>query len=131
MKNKFNDSDRKPEVDRRAPRISNEIAKWIKSKTLGYRAFQDGKNWWWCPHHKWEEYELDGLYVTHPPEGHEAWKLNKHRRGKRDPIPRTPATSTNVEDKKIILGEKLKAALMTKAGFTKEESVAFYADLDF
>ena len=103
----------------------------IKSETLGDRKFQDGKNWWWCPHHKSEEYELYGLYVTHPPEGHDSWKLNENRRNKRDPIPRTPATSTNTEGKNIILGEKLKAALMNKAGFTEEDSVAFYADLDF
>ena len=115
LKKKFNDSDRKPEGYEGAPRITNEIAKMEEKKKLGDRTFQYVKNWWWWQDHKSEDYGFDIFFVTFPYKFHEAWNFNKNRCGKRDPILRTLVTKTNAEDKKIILGKKLKAALMTKA----------------
>lgn len=57
------------------------IADWRKKKKQGDTCFCNGRQWWWCPEHKFKD-EFDGLYVTHQlGAGHQQW-LKRRRRGK-------------------------------------------------
>ena len=55
------------------------IATWRKKKSFGDKIFKDGRQWFWCNHHKNTAGGYDGLYVTHPEEKHGEWKERKDR----------------------------------------------------
>lgn len=89
------------------------IKAWRMKKTQD-SVQQDGKTWYWCPHHKVEG-SYDGLYVTHKPEEHEEWKNNKAQFRKKKTDERKEANSSNDDQssKKLYINDNLKAALMT------------------
>ena len=48
-----------------------------RTKNVGPSCERDGATWWWCPHHK-KPGLFDGLYMTHKPEDHDAWRKKKY-----------------------------------------------------
>ena len=80
----------------------------------------------WCPHHHLKDGLVNGMYM---PAGHdhEAWE--KERERKRGNRGRTTTQSgsggSSGSEKKMILSDKMKACLITKAGFSSDEAEAF------
>ena len=97
---------------------------------------RNGKQWWWCPHHKMEG-EFDGLYVTHQPEKHDEWKQNKEARSER----RKQASLAKKEDKSagdeaapsdtktLALSNVLKTALMSHCELTPAQVDALFQEV--
>ena len=47
-----------------------------RTKKEGDKVNQEGKTWWWYPHHK-KEGLFDGLYMPHKPSEHDDWICKK------------------------------------------------------
>ena len=88
----------------------------------------DGKQHWWCPHHKWEG-EFDGLYMTHKPEDHHIWQKQKDERiakfkKKKEEKKKSNGggnTQNNNNKKSFTMSDKLKTALCTQGQLTPEQ----------
>ena len=96
---------------------------------------KDGKTWHWCPHHVVEG-KYDGLYVTHKPEDHDEWQrkkdinLEKKRTSKGKPKnDNTPEVTVNGQ-KKLVVNDKLKAALLTHSDMTGAQVEELLAEVD-
>ena len=51
------------------------IDKW-RMKNVGPTKTVNGKQYWWCPHHKLPG-QFDGLYFEHKLSGHDEWKRKR------------------------------------------------------
>ena len=80
----------------------------------------NGVTFWWCPHHK-NEGQFDGLYVTHKPSEHDAWKADRDkknaawkekRRSKTDK--NSSSTGKRPASNRLVMSEKLKSVLVSK-----------------
>ena len=77
---------------------------------------RDGKNYWWCPHHK--RYNVyDGMYMDHDPGyGHTAWKAKIEEKNacRKNENSNTSITPQGTYDKRQLkLSKKLRASMMT------------------
>jgi len=96
---------------------------------------KDGKTWHWCPHHTVEG-KYDGLYVTHKPEDHDEWQrkkdqnLEKKRALKGKPKTDPPAAAPTNGSKKLVINDKLKAALLTHSDMTGAQVEELLAEVD-
>jgi len=97
------------------------IQAWRMTKTEDSLE-RDGKQWYWCPHHKMEG-SYDGLYVTHKPEEHDEWKNNKaqFRKKRYEASKNNDSHDTSKEEdsaKKLTINDNMKAALLTHCDLT-------------
>ena len=92
------------------------IDEWRMVKN-GSTKIVNGTTYWWCPHHKLDG-KYDGLYMTHKPSEHAAWKKDRDkrndewkakRRAKKDKENTSP-----LNEKKLLMSDKLKSVLVTK-----------------
>ncbi len=92
----------------------------------------EGKTFYWCKHHKSEEYGYNGLYVSsHSPENHDAWSKDKKnaKDGRFKPKNNPPAAnSTDAKKEKdsapkatLGLNDKLKQVLMTNVSLSADD----------
>ena len=92
------------------------IPAWRLTKTLGDKVERDGKTWHWC--HK-QHNNGKGMYVTHHPDDHTAWKERKDRdkqecqNGKKNDNS-SGGGKQNDAPTKLALSDKLKAAMVTR-----------------
>ena len=102
-------------------RVDSSIPAWRLTKTLGDKVDRDGKTWFWCPH---QHNDGKGMYVTHHPNDHTAWKERKANEKKQrqsgndtsdKPAP-PPLSSSNKTDppKSLALSDNLKAAMVAR-----------------
>ena len=104
------------------------------SKTLGDKVFKDEKKWWWCKEHRLD-FQFDRLYVTHPPENHSQWLINKQERERKRPENPSgsgdahSSGSTSNSNKRILLTNNLKAALILDHQFSKFQVESLFSDL--
>ena len=107
------------------------VAAWRTAKK-GETMERDGVKWHWCPHHKHPKGSFDGLYCTHTPANHVAWKAerdakyNKNRNGGTAPsaapaAPAAPAGDAN----KLAIGQRLKQVLCTKLMLSDADADAY------
>ena len=103
---------------------SVDIATWRMTKTFGDSVFKDGKQFHWCPHHKYNRL-YDGLYVTHPPEKHAEWKENQDKWERENSNKENNHQSSNMatpssslsSNSKLVLSDKFKQVMLTDQGF--------------
>jgi hypothetical protein len=101
----------------------------------------DGKTWYWCDKHKYNNKGVitNGMYVTHKPNGHDAWmeRKNKSRKGGAaastgsNPAGKpttTPSVSNDSSALKLSLSKSLQAALVTTAGITEDQFKKIWAE---
>ncbi len=94
----------------------------------------DGKTWYWCNDHRYNNkgVETNGMYVTHKPQDHEQWCLNKEKHKKRKSSSADSDSMTSKKSKsvsvlndsaasKLFLSKSLQAALVTTAGITESQ----------
>ena len=93
------------------------IEAWRMKKSFGDKTERDGKVWYWCPHHKYENF-YDGLYVTHPPEKHEEWQDRQDKMKGRGKYANNSSEAASHNDVKLVLSDSVKQALVTDHGFT-------------
>ena len=96
-----------------------------RTKFVGPHTVIDGVAYDWCDKGHKSSASPDGMYM---PEGHnhDEWLAKKlARRSQRS----APASADQVNSVKLALSEKLKACLMTKAGFSEEEAKALFDDV--
>ena len=95
------------------------IEEWRMVKQ-GNMKVVNGVTFWWCPHHK-NEGQFDGLYVTHKPSEHDAWKADRDkknaawkekRRSKTDK--NSSSTGKRPASNRLVMSEKLKSVLVSK-----------------
>jgi hypothetical protein len=105
---------------------------------------RDGKTWYWCNDHRYNNKGVvtNGMYVTHKPQDHEQWRINKEKgnrkKGKINSAESAPAT---VNDKpkpvtvlndsaasKLSLSKSLQAALVTTAGISESQFEKIWND---
>ena len=93
-----------------------------RTKFVGPHTGIDGVAYDWCNKGHKSSASPDGMYM---PEGHnhEEWLTKKLARWSQRSA---PASSDQVNSVKLALSEKLKACLMTKAGFSEEEAKALF-----
>ena len=102
---------------------------------------RDGKTWYWCDKHKYNNKGVitHGMYVTHKPDGHDAWmeRRNKGRKGgaaastgnnSAGKPTTTPSVSNDSSASKLSLSKLLQAALVTTAGITEDQFKKIWAD---
>ncbi len=102
---------------------------------------RDGKTWWWCDKHRYNNKGVvtNGMYVTHKPDGHDAWteRRNKGRKGGaaaltgNDPAGKpttTPSMSNDSSASKLSLSKSLQAALVTTAGINEDQFKKIWAE---
>ena len=102
---------------------------------------RDGKTWYWCDKHKYNNKGVTthGMYVTHKPDGHDAWmeRRNKGRKGgaaastgnnSAGKPTTTPSVSNDSSALKLSLSKSLQAALVTTAGITEDQFKKIWAD---
>ena len=89
---------------------------------------RDGKQWWWCPHHK-KEGLFDGLYMTHKPCDHDEWleKKKERRQKAKEMKKQSGGGNSKNKNKKLTLTDSMKQALMTNANMTEEQAKACWA----
>ena len=102
----------------------NNIAERCKKKSHGKSVQKDDKTWYWCPHHKGQDY--DGLYVMHKPENHD-----KHQhRFKKDKSENTlTMTTSNASTNKLAMKDSLKTAMVAKFRCTSGVANKLWADV--
>jgi hypothetical protein len=103
----------------------------------------DGKTWYWCNDHCYNNKGVmtNGMYVTHKPQDHKQWQLNKERRNskKRKSSSAESASTTSKKFKsasvlsdstasKLSLSKSLQAALVTTAGITESQFEKIWKD---
>ena len=123
---------------------SVDIATWQMTKTFGDSVFKDGKQFHWCPHHKYNG-RYDGLCITHPPEKHTAWKehQDKKKQNRKDKWerkngnkennnkpsnPATPSSSLS-SNFKLVLSDTFKQVMLTDQGFLELQLEQFMRSL--
>ena len=90
---------------------------------------RDGVKWHWCPHHKHPKGLFDGLYCTHTPDNHTAWKAerdakyNKNRNGGTAPSAAHAAPAGDAN--KLAIGQRLKQVLCTKLMLSDADADAY------
>ena len=105
---------------------------------------RDGKTWYWCNDHRYKNKGVvsNGMYVTHKPQDHEQWRLNKEKgnrkKGKSNSAESTPAPvndkpkpATVLNDSaasKLSLSKSLQAALVTTAGISESQFEKIWND---
>jgi len=102
---------------------------------------RDGKTWYWCDKHKYNNKGVitNGMYITHKPDGHNAWmeRRNKGRKGgaaastgnnSAGKPTTTPSVSNDSSALKLSLSKLLQAALVTTAGITEDQFKKIWAD---
>ena len=96
---------------------------------------KDGKTWHWCPHHVVEG-KHGGLYVTHKPEDHDDWQrkkdlnLEKKCASKGKSKNDNPSAAPTNGSKKLIINDKLKAALLAHSEMTGAQVEELLAAVD-
>ena len=106
------------------------IPEWCMKKMFEDSVFQDRKQFYWCPEHKYEG-KYDGLYITHAPEKHGEWrayqeaqKQNKRDKWSQNNSGNNTASTQSSAGKifasgtKLVFSNKMKQALFTNRGFT-------------
>ena len=102
---------------------------------------RDGKTWYLCDKHKYNNKGVitNGMYITHKPDGHDAWmeRRNKGRKGgaaastgnnSAGKPTTTPSVSNDSSASKLSLSKSLQAALVTTAGITEDQFKKIWAD---
>ena len=101
---------------------------------------RDEKTWYWCNEHCYNNKGVvtNGMYVTHKPQDHKQWHLNKEqgkrKKGKSDSAPATdekPKSDTVLNDSavsKLSLSKSLQAALVTTAGIMESQFKKIWND---
>ena len=109
------------------------IDAWRMTKTTPM-VEKDGKTWYWCPHHVYED-KYNGLYVTHKPEDHEDWV--KRKQSYKDRMTKKKTSDVPKDDdaddssgKKLTLTDTLKTALMTKCDITGAQADALIKEAE-
>ena len=112
------------------------MAEWRMTKSFGEQVTRDGIIYYWCPHHKVEG-KYNGLYMTHPPSGHDEWqrkkdywKAKKMNGGNGRPPPAASDSEKEKDNKKLVLTEKMRTALMTNHGFNELQYDSFLASIE-
>ena len=101
----------------------NTIEEWRMTKTEDV-VTRNGKEFYWCPHHK-QPGRYDGLYVSsHKPEEHDEFMKNKRRRYKGNQNKRTKTETPSLQ-----LKSKLQEAL-TSGGLSDNQMKSFMAQID-
>ncbi len=101
----------------------------------------DGKTWYWCNNHHYNNKGVmtNGMYVTHKPQDHKQWRLNKEKRKKRKSSSADSDSTTSKKSKsvcvlndsaasKLSLSKSLQAALVTTAGITESQFKKIWKD---
>ena len=79
---------------------------------------QDGKTWFWYPHHK-IEVKYDGLYVTHKPKEYNEWLKRKNdciakkKKAKESQNAGNDDKKVEEDGSRLVVSDSFKAALMT------------------
>ena len=100
------------------------IPEW-RTKNEGPKCDCDGMTWYWCPHH-FKKGLFDGLYMTHKPEDHDAWKLKKYPNKR--PRPEAKSSSAN-SSSKLQLTESMRNALVTEGNMTPDQATALWTKI--
>ena len=114
--------------------IKLNVDKWRIIKDRGETFERDGKQWWWCPHHKLEGH-FDGLYMNHPPSQHNKWKEEKKKKRDEYKKKRDENRSNNKNSKSSVhsnqlqLSEKMRAALVTNFQCTDSEADSVWQEM--
>ena len=99
------------------------LAKWRIVK-VEEKLTRDGKTYWWCPHHRRDNF-YDGMYMEHDPgDGHKAWKsnLDKKKGRRKNKNSNTAITPPGTSDKhQLKLSGKTQASMMTDLKLSKDE----------
>ena len=101
---------------------------------------RDGKTWYWCDKHKYNNKGVitNGMYVTHKPDGHDAWLVRRKKPTSGTSTAASastsakPAASASVLNKssaaKLSLSKSLQAALVTTAGISEDQFKKIWND---
>jgi len=102
---------------------------------------RDGKTWYWCGKHKYNNKGVvtNGMYVTHKPDRHDdrVVRRNKEQKGgamaptTNEPAgmpTTTPSVSNDSSTLKLSLSKSLQAALVTTAGITEDQFKKIWAE---
>jgi len=107
------------------------VAAWRVTKNKGDTQVRDGVTWYWCPHHKHPKGCFDGLYCTHTPANHVAWKAerdakyNKARNGENAPPASAASAAPAGAANKLAIGQRLKEVLCTKLMLSDADADAY------
>ncbi len=101
----------------------------------------DGKTWYWCNNHCYNNKDVmtNRMYVTHKPQDHEQWRLNKEKRKKWKSSSADSDSMTSEKSKsvsglndsaasKLSLSKSLQAVLVTTAGITESQFEKIWKD---
>ena len=130
MKNQFSSSSSKSNNSSVSNKKKHGIDEWRMVKK-GESKVVNGTTYWWCPHHKVEG-KYDGLYMTHKPSEHSAWKKDRDkrneewkakRRGKKD-----ASGSTGSQATKLIMSDKLKSVLTSHLSCSDADAEAVWKE---
>jgi hypothetical protein len=105
---------------------------------------RNGKTWYWCNDHCYNNKGVvtNGMYVTHKPQDHEQWHLNKEkktnrRKGKNTSVNSAPTTNkkpksaSTINDSaasKLSLSKSLQAVLVMTASLSESQFNKIWAD---
>jgi hypothetical protein len=94
---------------------------------------RDGKTWYWCDKHKYNNKGVitNGMYVTHKPDGHDAWLVRRKKPTSGTSTAASASTSAKPAASASVLNESsaatlslsksLQAALVTTAGISEDQ----------
>jgi hypothetical protein len=115
--------------------------KKIDNKVEHNMVERDGKTWYWCNKHKYNNKGVvtNGMYVTHKPDGHDDWvtRRSKGRKGgamastANEPAGKpttTPSVSNDSSASKLSLSKSLQAPLVTTAGISEDQFKKIWAE---
>lgn len=107
------------------------IDEWRLHKQ-GYTKVVNGVTYWWCPHHKLDG-KYDGLYMTHKPSEHDAWKRDREKRNQewkeKRRAKKDKENSNPNAQKKLLMSDKLKSVLVTRLQCSDADAEDVWADL--
>jgi hypothetical protein len=99
------------------------------------------ETWYWCNDHCYNDKGVmtNGMYVTHKPQDHEQWHLNKEKRKKWKSSSADSDSTTSKKSKsvsvlndsaasKLSLSKSLQAALVMTAGITESQFKKIWKD---
>ena len=129
LKNQLSSSSSKSSNSSVSTKKKHGIEEWRMVKK-GDTKVVNGVTYWWCPHHKVEG-KYDGLYMTHKPSEHSAWKKDRDkkneewkakRRGKKD------SSTSQGSRSKLVMSDKLKSVLTSHLSCSDADADAIWQE---
>ena len=129
LKNQISSSFSKSNNSSVSTKKKHGIDEWRMFKK-GESKVVNGITYWWCPHHKVEG-KYDGLYMTHKPSEHSAWKKDRDKRNEEWKAKRRGKkenTTSQGSQSKSVMSDKLKSILTSHLSCSDADADAIWKE---